>query len=325
MKSRSQRNLGVEALRAIAMLAIVSRHVLSWSNCPSWMPRMLGWGVVAFAFISGYYGIRFKLSRLFGLWLLAAVVSLIPWLVMSNVFGQEVGYWHLLFSNWYLNSYSILCLFSPLLECALKNARDHLAEVVAPLFICMCWSWGQEFPGIKEVLPQVPGFGKYSFFALAYIYIAARCCRLGEWFLRTPKSFYICVLVCTLCLFPLFCNTTNIVTLVFVMVMFRMFEGLKIPRVIGCILSFLTPSLFSVYLLHTNELGAMVVRLIMSTLSWNVGIRCVIAILLIFIGCCLIDVLRRCLLVPIRPLLSKVSDAVDAFYVNVINRFAKFV
>lgn len=70
----------------------------------------------------------------------------------------------------------------------------------------------------------------------------------------------------------------------------------------GGILAFLAPSLFSVYLIHTNVFGfSVITRLHVELADCHVPmvVSCICIAVLVFVVCCMIDIMRRLLLKPV--------------------------
>lgn len=247
------RNLGVELLRCLAMLSVCVGHAVKMTGYGTGCEgRLFAWDVVTFAFISGYYGIRLRAWRLVELWTLAAAVTLVPAAL------SDWGNWKtFLFSNWFLNAYTILMLFSPVLNLAVRHWNDggRRLSVLLPVLALMTWSWMGEAYGFREFVPRVSGFGRQSAWALIYIYLGACAVReLGA--LNALRPWQWALALCVLMPFnALVGANTSLVTFLTAVALFALFSRLAVPRSLGRLVVWTVPSLFSVYLIHTNAVG----------------------------------------------------------------------
>ena len=72
MSEEKKRNVGIELFRILMMFGIVATHVFRQEGFSSaGLTRLTQVGVVGFAMISGYFGIRFAPSKLIRLYALA--------------------------------------------------------------------------------------------------------------------------------------------------------------------------------------------------------------------------------------------------------------
>jgi len=248
-----ERNLGVELLRCLAMLSVCVGHAVKMTGYGTGCEgRLFAWDVVTFAFISGYYGIRLRLRRLVELWALAAVAVAVP--AALSDWGH---YKEFLFSNWFLNAYTILMLFSPVLNLAIRHWNDdgRRLSVLLPALALMTWAWMGEAYGFREFVPRVPGFGRQSAWALIFIYLGAHAVRESGLFDRfRPRHWGVALLV-LMPLNALVGATTSLVTFLTAVSLFALFSRLRLSDRLGRLVTFVVPSLFSVYLLHTNAVG----------------------------------------------------------------------
>ena len=72
MSEEKKRNVGIELFRIVMMLGIVMSHICNREGFESpYLHSLVQTGVVGFAMISGYFGIRFAPSKLIRLYALA--------------------------------------------------------------------------------------------------------------------------------------------------------------------------------------------------------------------------------------------------------------
>lgn len=260
-----KRNLGVELFRIACMLAICMQHAVYFSNtgAKGFEGRFWNFGVVGFALITGYYGVSFKMARIVKLWVLAIVcaciVSLFGEAVVVPGGGEEVGLMDLVCTNWYLNGYTVLILLSPLLNAALDNLfvpenKERLRLAVIAVAMLVCWSWFQELWGIRAYVPKMAGMGRQSFMTLVYIYVVGRC--LHNYGLPNCLVKYrTVIMLASFALIPLLGSYTSPVTILFTVFLFCFFEGIQVPKKYAGTINLIVPSLFAIYLLHTNSIG----------------------------------------------------------------------
>lgn len=326
---RKERNAGIDCLRVIFMLAICVLHAFSMSGrangCES---RVWSFAIVGFAFISGYYGLIFRPSKLLQLWGMAILLVMIPvglaWKVGWLESSILLTYRNFLFSNWYLNAYSILLLLSPLVTKGIDSFLNDndLSDIrwggVIPLLFLLLWSWFSELYFIREFVPIVPGMGRQSFMALLYIYVFGRYYSKYKWFSLFSIRKTVLILIGLIPLMMIFGSNTSPVTIIFTMVLFRVFERISLPQWLIKVVTFLGPSMFAVYLLHTNFFGF---DLIHRYVSWMIDdlhlfryVAFFICGITLFVVCCSIDMFRRVIRWLGSSLFSRCWRKLDSFY-----------
>ena len=113
----NRRNPGIDVFRCILIYAICAYHAFFCcghaNGCES---RLWTWAVPGFAFISGYYGVRFSWRKILKLWLAAILCAVVPYGLGRLGCGRSMGYIELLYGNWYLIAYTLLILLSPFIN-----------------------------------------------------------------------------------------------------------------------------------------------------------------------------------------------------------------
>lgn len=165
MNTKAERNYGIDFLRMVSMLMIVTMHVISWgglmnSVTPLTFKGELIWfietsclcAVNCYALISGYVGVnsKHKYSNIIQLWIQVLFYSFIATglsvgIVLSQ--GGEISI-KALISNifpflfekyWYFTAYVLLFFFMPLLNYIINNAPRNLLKTMAvPAIIFFC-------------------------------------------------------------------------------------------------------------------------------------------------------------------------------------------
>ena len=299
-----KRNLGVELFRIVCMLAVCMQHAVHFSNtgAKGFEGRFWNFGVVGFALITGYYGVTFRGSRVVKLWLTAIICSAVSLFVGTSL-GFEGGYINLLCNNWYLNGYTVLILLSPVLNAALDNffsfgVREKTRVAIIAVISLVCWSWFQELYGVRDFVPKVAGMGRQSFMTLVYIYLAGRFLHQYE-MPQTISKHRLLIMAACLLLIPILGNYTSPVTILFTVLLFCLFERADVSEQCEKIINLIVPSLFAVYLLHTNTIGFDLISRYCDCLI-GLGIARYlsygICALSVFVVCLVADIPRRLLL-----------------------------
>ena len=307
-KKSKGRDISVELYRVFLMFLICLIHSSGYGIAPN--PYFTGgilWAVCGFVFISGWFGIRFSVSKM--LRLLATGVfcggltALIAHFFLDlPVDCREIG--HLMLRPWFLCAYMVLMLLVPFLNSAFDNFRRIKNGFVAFLFLLM-WNWLSR-TDIKFCLPIAYGLGDYTFMMMVVVYIAARfmrkCHDRGNFFLDQFSSKRL--LVCVILLFALLSAGSHLqfgiysspFSLMMATMCFVLFKRLRVGKRIDSMISFISPSLLSVYLIHSNTPGFVAIKRLQSFL-WGSGIpkfACVpLAAVIVFWACFSMDLLRR--------------------------------
>lgn len=281
MTKKSARDPEIELLRVLLMLGICIVHIINIGRAPGWVDS-LTWlhglvvcSVVGFVFISGYYGIRFsfaKLLRLYGVAFYCAFVSALIYTVCGHSVSDA---WHAAYNQicngwWFLHAYAVMMTMTPLVNVVFEIAerRRTLMACSSVLFLVFAWSWiavALDRQGLLFPMGRV--FDSHSWLTLFGVYIAARLYRqweVGEWF-GWPLSVSVLLGVPFLigfrsCVFGSY-NAPHV--LILTICIFSLFKRIRLGNTagetMGRVLAFMTPSLFSVYLLHNGFCGKLLI------------------------------------------------------------------
>ena len=315
-----ERNLGVEFYRCLLMLGIVAIHASGHAAFQqTWGTEFFDWCVCGFVFISGYFGIKFRPSKVLsligiGIWCSFAVWACSDAGWVSIVTGAN-GFW-------FLWAYILLMMFAPLVEAALDklNARQTLCVVLPILMVAYVWMFLLAVPGVRDYIPQSRGVQGLSFISILPIYIMARFYqkfRVERFLTRrlAVVSFPICIGLFALGFWWYWWIPALVVTII----TFKLFSQMKCPQTIGRIAAFLAPSMFSVYMLHFSVGGVQFMRSMELCLadSWG-GVPTTLDVLMVtlitFVLCILADLPRRMLLYLLRGCISRMCSWIDGQY-----------
>lgn len=311
MKLVSKRNGSIELYRCLLMLGICFIHSFGVFNTQhSLAPALLLWCVTAYAFISGYYGIRFSLVKVLRLYTLAfwccLVASLAECLFVGDTWGISgvIGRaWHCLCRRcWFLHAYMFMMCMAPMANAAVKScgrSRMDLVWMVLPaLLLVYGWSYALGLPGIRSLpLPRDTSLGDpygYSGMSLFGAYLAARVFK--ELDFESLLSTRVLMIVLPFSFIPSLFGVSyynSVFALIVACVTFTLFLRLPEMKTISRISAFLAPSMFAVYLLHVSFDWEMIKRF---GSCFSDSTRGVCLGLTIFLVCCVADLFRRAIL-----------------------------
>ena len=286
------------------MFGICLLHSISFGllKCV-WASNILASCVVGFVFISGWFGVKFswlKLIKLYGIGLYAALVfGFLSWLTGDiNTIGDAVilGWRKLTHGFWFLHAYAVMMMLAPLVNALIDRG---LISNIYPL-LCLVWLWGfgRTLPFGAELLPKTAGLDAYGGITLTAIYAAARVCKIIKIDERMKMRWLMVAL-------PILWTATAIglgdynspFAFALTAVCFMLFMRLRIPNKLGAFVVWFAPSMFSVYLIHTNEIGS---RFIARMERWLNGIFnmpqfvvCIIVASAVFVVAVGLDLPRR--------------------------------
>lgn len=177
---------------------------------------------------------------------------------------------------------------------------ETLHKVVPVLVLVFGWSYtATKIPVLKTYVPIVGGFGGYCVLTFIGIYLAARTCRYYEvdrW-MRTRWLCFAAVLSGIFCWFN-FMHYHSPFALVFAGSLFLLFKRLPIKEgAFASAILLLSPSMFSVFFLHANDMGfSWLCRIqdeLIATKGFNYYLVSFLAALGFFVGGLILDLPRR--------------------------------
>lgn len=318
---KKPRDGAIELYRAFLMFGICLVHACGNTGEPSsvYLDRMLRACVPGFVFISGWFGMRFSLKKLGGLYATAAYASgvavLFGWLVLGRVPTLKF-YWDIVRGFWFLNAYALLMLFVPLLNQALDGLAKKYGDpedkpfalltdpgmsVLWPILgMTFGWCFLQQTGGVARILPKTAGVANYSGLMMVGVYVAGRLSRFCRWDEIFGTRFLLICFLSALGMTSLGCGFetySSPFALVSSASLFLLVKRFPVAQLVGQKLLWLAPSLFSVYLLHAQkEIGFRIVQLFKRKL---VDCGCsdfavmLLAAAVLFTVCLLLDMPRR--------------------------------
>lgn len=302
MKNRAS---SVEVLRIIMMLGIVACHAIGQGGHDNHLgiDRICGCGVVGFMFISGYFGMKCSLGRVLKLLGIALYCNLIvAWVgVMLNPTTSYMGYFLYNWTHgsgwWFLWGYIVVMLLSPLVEAAFSTKQlNFIAPVLTLVF---GWQFLTAVPHVRDIIPVPNGLDGLSFVMLLGIYVFARAFNILEWSRYLSRKVSVMVFIACAVLVAIgFSQYSSPPALLLGTGAFSFALSIKrLPLLVEKICRYVVPSLFSVYLLHTNiqgfELISRMEDYFMGKLNTGVWLGYLIVIAVVFCAGIIIDLPRR--------------------------------
>ncbi|MBR3287370.1 MAG: acyltransferase family protein [Bacteroidales bacterium] len=201
-----ERQSNMELLRILAMLMILVLHInIGATGRPSveqcameplntWMRYFFQClaepAVNIFVLISGWFGIRFRVSRLAGLFFQCIFFALLIWLAACIFgFGEPMAIKNLaslgLFTMniWFVKSYIILYILSPLLNAFIDRAGKGQLALATSLFMgfALVYGWTDAAPEFVRGNSALSFVGLYLVARYIRLYMSAWVERLSAW------------------------------------------------------------------------------------------------------------------------------------------------
>ena len=326
-----KRDESVEVLRNFLMFLIVLGHMCLYKESGvtvvfKGVATFGCWATDAFVLISGWYGVRFawgKIIKFLGLGLFASLVCLL----ISPLSGLGVQFRYSL--GWFGKAYFGLLLFAPIVNAAIDSLREKGGEKAlrtawVAYAVLMLVNWlPVRFFGIDLA---IPGFEGLTFNTLLFVYVSGRVLRGVNWTgtvnVKTLLAIFIGLTVvnyawsCAAGFLPgalaksIFVGTKDYnspLVLSLAVFGFLVFKRSRFPAWIGTTCAFLSPSLFSVYLIHEGCNRFVSHAVYNRYLFFKMGngaiaevATIVLAAILVFAVCILLDLVRRVALWSIK-------------------------
>lgn len=290
-----------------------------------------------FVFISGYFGVKFSLSKLIALYSLAVfyccLEAVIGGAVGNGYVSAVLDAWRAQDGYWFLHAYAMLMMVAPLMENVFIGAKDdhgHLLLVAFPvLFLVFVWSYLTGFTHLCRIVPHPLGITSGgSFITMLGIYVAARLFRFYD------VSRVISSRVAIVC----FVGMAGVISIgkaylssyaspfQFALAMFGfcLFHRIRLPGWMAKVVTLTSPSMFGVYLLHAmlyfpgmdNKVYALInsIRDPLIDDGMSKYFAYMIVAGAVFIISLVIDSIRRIMLAPVRGAVKKLNRSLDDLF-----------
>ena len=298
----AKRNAGIELYRVILTFGIVLLHAMT--TCGHVPTGVCARGsyflyscVVGFVFISGWFGIKSNVMRILKVWgvavYAAAVMGTVD-VVLNGWRGFDI-YFRILTGNWFLNGYTVLILFAPLVNLAIETRKYRALFGLAGLVFG--WAFLLTVPHVRDFIPRSAGVVDYSGVTLLGIYAMARMMRVCDVESRLTLCHKSCLL--GLSLVAIACHLSSYASpFAFALsgIVFLWFKNRTLTSKVERAVFLLAPSMFTIFMLHANSVGF---SLMDRMIDWFVGIGVRLNVSLVltagaaFCVGCLLDVPRR--------------------------------
>lgn len=317
----SKRNPAIELYRCILMFGICLLHCLHCDNYGVWAESLLLPCVCGFAFISGWFGVRFapsKVLRLYGIqFYCLAAMQVASWAGGNGFNVQSIfkGF----YSFWFIHAYVLMMLLAPFVNHAAEDRRA--VHVLVPLLVAVFgWGFLGRFPIINRFVPKPIDLDMYSGLTLLGVYAVARLarvCRLDDR-LSVQRLAVISLTAAVLCSAGHLGFYNSPVAVVFIGSAFLMAIKLEIHNGGGGGVNRLGPSMFSVYFFHLGSCFANVGLMIaiadkLDCVIWRFP-ALLIGTVVVFLLCIAMDIPRRLLVCILKAPIDRVCRTIDGWY-----------
>lgn len=323
----NRRDASVELYRILLMFGICFLHANTFSgHVVPWLANLFAPCVDGFVFLSGFYGIRFRLSKVMRLWgvaLFCAVAS-----ASFIEFFQGGGLLSLLSliqvqftKNWFLNEYTALMLIAPALNYLMDHIQSKDVVRIGLPFVLLffCWNWAGDYLSRTGcVLPRPQEFGSYTLLMMVTVYSLGRMVNRFavldrihvRWILI---SFVLSAILCGIG----FGEYASPFAMMLSVSVFALARSSRLSESCKRVVLFCAPSMFSIFLLHSVCAGTVLVRMIEKNLGLDSlfsPARFFVVATIIFLGGLSIDLVRRFVVMIANKELVHVYERFDGAY-----------
>ena len=167
----------IEFYRCLLMFGICLLH--AWGQGPHAVGRWghgLSFCVVGFVAISGWFGVRFTVSKILRLVLTAIWCSA----VICSLLGMPGDFWRVAKTYWFVWAYLFMMSFAPIVDAACE--KGSLRRCLLPMTLCV-FGWGTLVSNhlTSRFFPHEPGLAPYSGVTLLGVYATVRFLKTGGW------------------------------------------------------------------------------------------------------------------------------------------------
>ena len=315
-----KRDPAIELFRVLLIFGVCLLHVAPSTR----ISQLLVSCVPGFVLISGYFGIRFKWSKILKLYLVAVYASLIVPLVggaweFSAYVAEVLCVWNIRLDAvqpsgfWFLHAYAVMSVLAMPIEMILEGELTHekmhrLWRISGPLLIVVFgWGFLTKFAALAPLVPTVNGLQSFSPITLFASYLVGK--NLIVWEKCNGKislriSLF-CFVISSGVLFfsrTYLCAYNSIVSVLFAASAFCLFREIRLPVWFAKIVLAISPSMFAVYLIHVHMhwvgvehsymiFGRQVRQFLLPSLGMFGSIF--MAALTVFVVACVLDLPRR--------------------------------
>lgn len=352
-KKKVKRDANIELLRIVAMLMVITLHCVGHSGLLGneklntinlilvrFLDSFSATANAIFIIITGYYSIsqKINLKRILSLWgktiLYSSLISIICIILGKNVSAFRSFFPVLSGEYWFISAYIAFSFFIPVINIVLNKLSQKQMKYTLIVSILMfsiirllfnptgifnsallhmpiIYMIGAYIRKYVEIRPKQKYFIKYVLvtiiFTIVYIILKA----LLEVFAETNLDLYI-IATRTISIYRDFINIFLVIMTVLIFIKFKTISisSSKLSKII----TFISPSVFSIYILHENvnirDTMWSQIGLLNYANSWLLIPYAILMILCVFTVCLLIDLVRRGLYYLLKKI-SFVNNFVD--------------
>lgn len=319
-----KRDSNIELLKIFSMFLVCLVHAVGYriERWDFWLANVSYVGVDIFVLISGYYGIRFRLSKVLSLELTGLLVAFCVDLIQKNGRLSLYEVLNIFKGYWFLHAYVLMMFFAPLFEEYKENRK-----LVPIALVVFCWSFLTMIPGVQKFIPRTVGLDPYGGVVLLGIYVIGRMYRWSDIEKRIN-----CTIAVGVILFGLFfaslwfgflARYNSPFLLIAAVGVFYLFKMLSLPKLVENAVALITPSIFCIYLFHVTPLGYKIFAMIEDSLSRAGCCRYCIFVAnasAIFVLGFLFDIPRRLICLFLTRKFGLSFSFIDDIYEKVVSR-----
>lgn len=271
-----KRDVNIELYRCFLTLGIVILHVIGlYGKEWHWLSSAFVWCVPGFVFITGWFGCRFsfrKVAALYGVGLYCFLISNGIGILLGNDSQRMVGFlkdtgdvfacgkilgwlklsWFIFLDHWFIHSYIGMIMLAPIVDAAIRGkSLIDVIKVFSPfLFFVFGWSFLSSYNCTKHFLAPAP---TSQMLTLLGVYVVARIFRLFDlrkYFKVSGAAllFVTCIIVATFKIG----GFNSVIAIGITIGSFILIQQVRISKRLWPIILLISPSMFSVFLLHAN-------------------------------------------------------------------------
>lgn len=311
---QDKRDYSIDLFKTVSMLCICLLHAVHKGGHEiQWLTYMLLPAVDGFIFVSGWYGVNFNVLKIIKLYAVALFAASL-WAIgfSSDIWSFVSNLVLIMKSYWFLHCYVFMMCFAPVINFAYESMdrRTFCYSVLPIVVLVFGFSFGSQAPLLRRLVPFVNGFGAYSGLMMIGVYVSARALRKLEF-----ERYFTCRSAVVLLLFVFVANMFRLTTydspfaLLQSMCLFAAFRRIDIKECFIPFIKKISPSIFTVYLLHTNDFSFEFIRKAVTFFADSVHaiLAHIFVAGLVFTAALCVDLLRRGVIYMCKAFLRRIE------------------
>ena len=253
-----KRNPSIELYRIFLMFGICLLHCVcqgKWSGI--WPCNLLGFCVPGVVFISGYFGVKFSLSKMIRIYSIPIYASLIAplcggaavdgayWCEVLRVWAADGGFW-------FIHAYALLMVLAPFVNALFcDNVKNRVAVILPLLVVVFGWGGLLNYNHLRVFVPAPSGLTAGSFLTFLGIYSVGRIFSVYNLGSRIPLMsaiIFTLVIAMVISLSKGYLSAVNNpACLLLAIALFIIFQHLKVGARLSKIVLNISPLMLAVY------------------------------------------------------------------------------